>query len=154
MGWEPQFIIDYVASDPLMFQYASPKVMEGTLTLQANKLSTWTDDPAVQWHRDIMLKYGTVAAGNYTMVGQVVGQLTEEVLSRTCDNLTRRGLMDAVESLKDFAAPPNEAMTLPGVTTTITKDDHLVTRAMRFLRAKVVDGKGVWEYEGDLISFR
>ena len=50
------------------------------------------------------------------MVGQVVGQLTEEVLSRTCDNLTRQGLMDAVESLKDFAADPDEAMTLPGVT--------------------------------------
>jgi hypothetical protein len=25
---------------------------------------------------------------------------------------------------------------------------------MRFLRAKLVDGKGVWEYEGELISFR
>ena len=154
LGWNPQFIIDYVASDPIMFAYASPKDMEGVLTLQANKLSTWTDDPAVAWHHELMSKYGTVAAGNYTMVGQVVGQLTEEVLSRTCDNLTRRGLMDAVESLKDFTAPPDQAMTLPGVSTTITKDDHLVTRAMRFLRAKVVDGKGVWEYEGDLISFR
>jgi porphobilinogen deaminase len=101
-----------------------------------------------------MKEYGTVAAGNYTMVGQVVGQLTEEVLSRTCDNLTRQGLMDAVHSLKDFAADPDEAMTLPGVSTTITPDDHLVTEAMRFLRAKLVDGKGVWEYEGELISFR
>jgi branched-chain amino acid transport system substrate-binding protein len=154
MGWDPQFMIDYVASDPLMFSYASPKLMEGVLTLQANKLSTWTDDPGVAWHRDIMLKYGTVAAGNYTMVGQVVGQLTEEVLSQTCDNLTREGLMDAVHSLDEFAADPSEAMTLPGVSTTITPEDHIVTEAMRFLRAKVVDGKGVWEYEGELISFR
>jgi branched-chain amino acid transport system substrate-binding protein len=154
MGWEPQFIIDYVASDPLMFQYASPKVMEGTLTLQANKLSTWTDDPAVAWHREIMLKYGTVAAGNYTMVGQVVGQLMEEILSRTCDNLTRQGLMDAVNSLDHFAADDAHSMTLPGVSTTINPDDHIATEQMRFLRAKVVDGKGVWEYEGDLISFR
>jgi hypothetical protein len=101
-----------------------------------------------------MLKYGNVAAGNYTMVGQVVGQLTEEVLSRTCDNLTREGLMDAVESLKDFAAPPDQAMTLPGVTTTITDSDHIVTESMRLLRAKLVDGKGQWEYEGELMSFR
>jgi branched-chain amino acid transport system substrate-binding protein len=153
LGWDPQIVIDYVASDPIMFQYASPKLMEGVLTLQANKLSTW-DDPAVAWHKEIMKKYGTVAPGNYTMVGQVVGQLTEEVLKRSCNNLTRQGLMDAVNSLKDFAAPPDQAMTLPGVTTTITKDDHLVTRAMRFLRAKLVDNKGVWEYEGELISFR
>ncbi len=154
MGWDPQFMIDYVASDPLMFSYASPKIMEGVVTLQANKLSTWTDDPAVAWHREIMLKYGNVAAGNYTMVGQVVGQLTEEVLSRTCDNLTRDGLMEAVESLKDFAAPPDQAMTLPGVSTTITDDDHIVTESMRLLRAKLVDGKGQWEYEGELMSFR
>jgi branched-chain amino acid transport system substrate-binding protein len=154
LGWDPQIIIDYVASDPIMFSYASPKLMDGVLTLQANKLSTWDDDPAVAWHKEIMKKYGTVAPGNYTMVGQVVGQLTEEVLRRSCDNLTRQGLMDAVNSLKDFASPPDQSLTLPGVTTTLSKDDHLVTRAMRFLRAKLVDGKGVWEYEGDLISFR
>jgi branched-chain amino acid transport system substrate-binding protein len=90
MGWEPQFIIDYVNSDPIMFSYASPKVMEGVLTLQANKLSTWTDDPAVALHHEIMKKYGTVAAGNYTMVGQLVGVLTEEVRPHLRD-LTRRG---------------------------------------------------------------
>jgi hypothetical protein len=137
-----------------MFMYASPKLMEGVLTLQANKLSSWDDDPGVAWHKQIMSKYGTVAAGNYTMVGQVVGQLTEEVLKRSCNNLTRQGLMDAVNTLKDFAAPPDQAMTLPGVTSTINPDDHIVTEQMRFLRAKVVDGKGQWEYEGDLISFR
>jgi branched-chain amino acid transport system substrate-binding protein len=154
LGWKPQIMIDYVASDPLMFSYASPKLMDGVLTLQANKLSTWDDDPAVAWHKQIMLKYGTVAAGNYTMVGQVVGQLTEEVLNRSCDNLSRQSLMDAVNSLDEFAAPPDQAMTLPGVTTTITPEDHIVTEQMRFLRAKLVDGKGEWEYEGDLISFR
>lgn len=154
MGWEPQIIIDYVASDPIMFSYASPQLMEGVLTLQANKLSSWTEDPAVAWHREIMGKYGSVVPGNYTMVGQVVGQLTEEVLSRSCDNLSREGLMDAVHSLSDFALPPEQSMSLPGVTTTISPEDHIVTEAMRFLRATVVDGAGVWEYEGDMISFR
>jgi branched-chain amino acid transport system substrate-binding protein len=150
LGWKPQFIIDYVNSDPIMFQYASPKVMEGVLTLQANKLSTWTDDPAIALHQEIMKKYGTVAAGNYTVVGEVVGVLMEEVLNRSCDNLTRRGLMDAVESLDHFET----GLSLPGVDVTITPDDHIATEAMRFLRAKLVDGKGEWQYEGDLISFR
>jgi branched-chain amino acid transport system substrate-binding protein len=150
LGWEPQFIIDYVNSDPVMFQYASPQVMEGVLTLQANKLSTWTDDPEVALHHEIMKKYGTVAAGNYTIVGEVVGVLMEEVLSRTCDDLTREGLMDAVHSLDHFEG----GLSLPGVDVTITPDDHIATEAMKFLRAKLVDGKGMWEYEGDLISFR
>jgi branched-chain amino acid transport system substrate-binding protein len=150
LGWDPQFIIDYVNSDPIMFSYASPQVMEGVLTLQANKLSTWTDDPAVAQHHEIMKKYGTVAAGNYTMVGQVVGMLMEEILTRTCDNLTREGLMDAVHSLDNFQGD----LSLEGVTTTITPDDHIGTEAMRLLRAKLVDGKGEWAYEGELISFR
>jgi branched-chain amino acid transport system substrate-binding protein len=151
LGWDPQFIIDYVNSDPIMFSYAKPAVMEGVLTLQANKLSTWTDDPAVALHHEIMKKYGTVAAGNYTLVGQVVGVLMEEILSRTCDNLTREGLMDAVHSLDNFQGD----LTLPGVTMTLTPDDHIGTEAMKFLRAKLVNGKGVWEYEeGELMSFR
>jgi hypothetical protein len=154
MGWKPQWFIDYVNSDPIMFQYATPKEVEGTLTLQSNKLITQTDDPAVAAHIEIMKKYGSYPAGNYTEVGQVVGYLMEEVLKRSCNNLTRRGLMDAVESLRDFAADPSVNLGLPGVTITITPDDHLAVEAMRFLRAKVVDGKGVWEYEGDLVSFR
>ena len=154
MGWKPQWIVDYVNSDPVMFTYSSPEDMEGTLTLQANKLSTWTDDPAIAKHLEIIKKYAKVAPGNFTVVGQVTGQLMEEVLNRTCDNLSRESLMDAVESLKDFAVEDSESVALPGVTTTITDDDHTATESMRFLRAKVVDGKGVWEYEGELLSFR
>ena len=149
LGWKPQWIIDYVNSDPMMFSYASPEEMEGTLTLQALKLSTF-DDPAVAAHKDIMKKYGNAAPGNFTIVGQVAGELTVNALNATCDNLTREGLMNAVESIVDYQSD----LTLPGATITITDDDHVGFENMRFLRAKIVDGKGVWEYEGDLISFR
>jgi len=154
MGWKPQWFIDYVNSDPIIFQYASPKDVEGTLTMQSNKLITQADEPAIANHIDIMKKYGTMAPGNYTAVGQVAGQLMEEALNRSCNNLTRRGLMDAVESMHDFQAPPSENLGLEGISINITPDDHLAVETMRFLRAKVVDGKGVWEYEGDQISFR
>jgi branched-chain amino acid transport system substrate-binding protein len=149
MGWKPQWFIGYVNSDPVMFSYATPADMEGTLTLQANKLSTF-DDPAVVAHKEILKKYGQGAPGNFTIVGQVAAELVERVLSDSCDNLTRRGLMDAVESLRDFQSD----LSLPGSTLTITPDDHVGFEAMRLLRAKVVNGKGIWEYEGELISFR
>ena len=150
MGWKPQWIIDYVNSDPMMFSYASPEEMEGTLSLQANKLIDWTDDPAVAKHIEIMKKYGQGVPGNFTLMGQIAGVLTEEALNRTCDNLTREGLMAAVESFKDYQGE----LSLPGVTLTFSPDDHIGTEALRLLRAKIKDGKGVWEYEGDLISFR
>ena len=149
LGWKPQWFIGYVNSDPVMFQYASPQDMEGTLTLQALKLSTF-DDPAVNAHKEILSKYGNAAPGNFTIVGQLAGEVMEKVLGDSCDNLTREGLMDSVESLVDW----HSELSLPGITFTITDKDHVATEAMRFLRAKVVDGKGVWEYEGELMSFR
>ena len=149
LGWKPQWFIGYVNSDPVMFSYASPQDMEGTLTLQALKLATF-DDPAVVEHKEILSEYGNGAPGNFSIVGQVAAELMEKVLGDTCDNLTRDGLMSAVESLRDYQSN----LTLPGVTISITDDDHVGFENMRFLRAKVVDGKGVWEYEGELMSFR
>jgi hypothetical protein len=58
--------------------------------------------------------------------------------------------MNAVESIVDYQSD----LTLPGVTITISDTDHVGFENMKFLRAKIVDGKGVWEYEGELMSFR
>jgi branched-chain amino acid transport system substrate-binding protein len=151
MDWDVQIFIGYVNSDPAMFQYAgNPAVMEGVITLQANKMYDWTDDAAVAEHHRIMKEYGDLAPGNFTIVGQEAGELTVAALRATCDNLTREGLLNAVNTIfKDYQG----ALNLPGVTTTLTPTDHLATETMKLLRATLVDGKGKWEYFGDLISF-
>jgi len=148
MGWNPQWIVDYTNADPIMFTYASPLEMEGTLSTWPLKLVD-ADDPAVAQHRELMGKYGGGPPGNFTVTGHVAGVLTEEVLKRACDNLTREGLMDAIHSLQDY----QPALALPGVTLTYSEDDHIGPEALQFLRAKIKDGKGVWEYEGELIHF-
>jgi branched-chain amino acid transport system substrate-binding protein len=145
LGWDPQFFMGYVNSDPMMFQYASLELMEGVITLQANKLSDWTDEPAVAEHHRIMKEYSDSLPGNFTIAGQEAAELTVEALRRTCDNLTREGLMDAVHSFKDYQLE----LTLPGITLTLSPTDHLGIEAMRMLRAH--DGK--WEYFGEVISF-
>jgi branched-chain amino acid transport system substrate-binding protein len=145
LGWHPQIFINYTNSDPMMFQYASPELMEGVITLQATKLSDWTDDPAVAEHHRIMKEYGKFVPGNFTIAGQAAAELTVEVLSRACANLTPQGLMDAVYTIKDYQGD----LTLPGITQTLSPTDHLATEAMRMLRAH--DGK--WEYFGDIIPF-
>jgi branched-chain amino acid transport system substrate-binding protein len=151
LGWDGQLFIGYVNSDPVMFQYVAPDLMEGIITLQANKLSDWTDDPAVAEHHRIMQEYGDAPPGNFTIVGQEAGELTVLALRATCDNLTREGLMDAVHTIfKDYQGDLN----LPGVTTTLSPTDHLSIEAMRMLRAGIDEaGKGKWEYFGDIISF-
>jgi branched-chain amino acid transport system substrate-binding protein len=150
MGWDAQFFIGYVNSDPAMFQYAPASAVEGTITLQANKLYSWTDDPAVAEHYRIMQQYGDLPPSNFSIVGQEAGELTVMALRATCDNLTRQGLLDAVNTIfKDYQGDLN----LPGITITLSPTDHLAIEAMKMLKATLVDSKGEWQYFGDIISF-
>jgi len=153
MGWDAQFFIGYVNSDAAMFTYAGgAEVMEGVITLQAMKLTDWTDDPVIAEHHRIMRDYGDLPPGTFTLIGQGVALFTVKALRATCDNLTREGLMDAIySSFKDYQPD----FTLPGITVTLSPTDHLSFEAMRMLKATVTpEGKGKWEYFGDLISFR
>ncbi len=153
MGWHPQFFIDYVNSDPMMFQYVGqPELMEGVITLQANKLSTWTDDPVVAEHHRIQNKYGEQPPGNFTITGYAAAFLMWETLRNSCDHLTRQGLMDTVNTFfKDYQGD----ITMPGITITLSPTDHLAIESMMLLQAKVVDGKGEWQYMSDeIIDFR
>ena len=151
MDWDVQIFMSYVNSDAAMFSYSNPVAMEGVITLQANKMYDWTDDPAIAEHHRIMKEYGDLPPGNFTVVGQGAGELTVTALRATCDNLTREGLMDAVHTVfKDYQGE----LALPGVTITLSETDHLSYESMRMLRATLTaDGKGKWEYFGDVISF-
>jgi branched-chain amino acid transport system substrate-binding protein len=131
LGWDPEILLSYVNSDPMMFTYSSPQLMEGVISSWPLKLSDWTNDPAVAEHHRIMDEYGDMVPGNFTIVGQVAGELTVEALSRTCDNLTREGLMDAVHSIRDYRL----GLLLPGPTISLSPTDHLVAEDMMMLRA-------------------
>jgi hypothetical protein len=72
-----------------------------------------------------------------------------EALSRTCDNLTREGLMDAVESIKDWHGD----LLIDGVNITFSDTDHTAFQTARMLKAVLEDGKGKWEYFGPLLEF-
>jgi len=151
MDWDVQIFIGYVNSDAAMFSYSNPQAMEGVITLQANKMYDWTDDPAIAEHHRIMNEYGDAPPGNFTVVGQAAGELTVKALRATCDNLTREGLLDAVNTIfKDYQGD----LSLPGITITLSETDHLSFEQMKLLRATLTaEGKGKWEYFGDVISF-
>ncbi len=150
MDWDVQIFLGYVNSDPAMFAYSNPEAMEGVISLQANKLFDWTDDPDIAEHHRIMKEYGDTAPGNFTVVGQSAAFLTVEALRATCDNLTRQGLIDAVNTIfRDYQGP----LSLPGILTDISPTDHLAIEQMRLLQAHLEGNKGKWEYFGEIISF-
>jgi branched-chain amino acid transport system substrate-binding protein len=135
LGWHPQWFISYLNSDEIMFLFVSPELLEGAITFQAVKLAGWTDDPAV--------------ATNFTIYAQVLAETAVEVLSRSCDNLTREGLMNALESVQDF----HSDLMLDGVNVSFSETDHTGLQTGRMLRAVIEDGKGKFEYFGPLYVF-
>jgi branched-chain amino acid transport system substrate-binding protein len=149
LGWHPDWFISYINSDEIMFQFVSPELLEGAISFQALKLGVWTDDPAVAEHHRIMHDYGGPAPSNFSVYSQTLAEVAVEALSRSCDNLTREGLMDALESIKDF----HSDLFIDEVNVSFSETDHTALQTGRMLLATVEDGKGKWEYFGPLFVF-
>ena len=149
MGWHPQWLLSYNNSDEMMFQFTSPELLEGAISFQGLKLAAWTDDPAVAEHYRIMREYGGPTPTNFTLYAQTIAEVAVETLSRSCDNLTREGLMDALESIQDF----HSDLFLDEVNISFSDTDHTGLQAGKMLRATVEDGKGKWEFFGPLYMF-
>ena len=151
MGWHPQIVMTYINSDDMMFSFAPPKLLEGAITFQANKLAAWRDDPAVAEHFELMQKYGGPSPSNFTIYAQVLGETAVEVLKRSCDNLTREGLIDAVESLKDF----HSDLMLDGVNLSFSPTVHTAFQSGQLLKAGIDEnGKGKFEFFGPLLQLK
>ncbi len=149
LGWHPDVFMSYTSADDIMFQFVSSELLEGAITFQAFKLATMRDDPAVARHYELMKEYGGPSPSNFTIYAQLVGELAVEALSRTCDNLTREGLMDAVESIEDW----HTDLLLDEVNVTFSDTDHIGLQTGRMLRVVMEDGKGRFEYFGPLYVF-
>jgi branched-chain amino acid transport system substrate-binding protein len=149
LGWEPDWLISYINSDEMMFQFVSPELLDGAISFQALKLAVWTDDPAVAEHYRIMGEYGGPSPSNFSIYSQTLAEVAVEAISRACDNLTRDGLMDALESIEDF----HSDLFIDEVNVSFSNTDHTALQTGKMLRATVEDGKGKWEYFGPLFVF-
>jgi branched-chain amino acid transport system substrate-binding protein len=144
MGWHPQYFASYPNSDDSIFQFVPAEVMSGTISFQAVKLASWTDDPAIAQHHELMRTYGGLAATNFTVYGQVLAELTVEVLGRSCGNLSREGVMDAVLSLRGC----HSDLLMDGVDISFSDTDRTALQSGAMIQATVENGKGKWEYLG------
>jgi branched-chain amino acid transport system substrate-binding protein len=151
MGWHPQLFMSYINSDDMMFSFVPPSLLNGAITFQALKLAAWRDDPAVAEHYELMQKYGGPPPTNFTIYAQALAETAVDILSRSCDNLTREGLMEAVESTKDF----HSDLMLDDVTVSFSDTDHTGLQSGHMLKATLDEkGHGVFEYFGPLVEFK
>ena len=96
-----------------------------------------------------MREDGGPTPSNFTVYAQTLAEVAVEALSRSCDHLTREGLMDAVESIQDF----HSDLFLDEVNVSFSDTDHTGLQTGKMLRAVIKDGKGKFEYFGPLYVF-
>jgi ABC-type branched-subunit amino acid transport system substrate-binding protein len=149
LGWRPQWVLSYVNSDEMMYQFAPPKDVEGAITFQAFKLASMKDDPAIAEHWEIMKDYGGPQPTNFSVYAQLLGEVAVEILNRACDNLTREGLIDATESIQEW----HSDLLLDEVNVNFSETDHTALQTGRMLRSIMENNKGKWEYFGPIMRF-
>jgi hypothetical protein len=84
---------------------------------------------------------------NITVYGQSVAELLVEVLARAGDNLNRRTVIAAAESVRDFTC----SICLGPIN--LSPTDHRPIQSFQLAEVETLDGADVFVPFGDLISF-
>jgi len=129
IGFKPNLLASSVINDPALFQLAGPGI-EGLLLLAWLPAFDDTSNPKIVEYQDFMKKYAAnEQIGSFSLVGYTQGQLATEALKRAGKDLTRDGLIKALESFQDW-----KGSVAPSLTYTAT--DHQGVKAAYFQQAK------------------
>ena len=98
--YTPQWILGSVGSDPLTLRALGVPVavLNGALTLSGNPSPNDTSDEYVKVFQEINTKYNKAAFDDYVLQGMNLGLLTVQSLRAAGPNLTRKGLIKALET--------------------------------------------------------
>jgi branched-chain amino acid transport system substrate-binding protein len=156
-GYSPQWVVSYINAHTTLAALIGggqePEqlgqgfaLMEGTIgnSYILNPV-TDADDPAMVEHAQIMETYEGPGVSTLSVYGQSLAELVVEALSGACDNLTRAGLLESVESIQGFSP----SMFLPGIAVTFSATDH---RAIETFQPVRTEATGALTPVGDLIS--
>jgi branched-chain amino acid transport system substrate-binding protein len=138
-GYMPKFVLSYVNSFTQLAMLvgggaAADQLAKGIQEL-AGSISTQyllsavenERDPALIEHERIMQTYGGPAVSTLTIYAQSLGETIIETLARACHTPTRRGIMDAAQSVQDF----HPTLLWPGVNVNVAGDDHRAIQSLQ-----------------------
>ena len=96
-------------------------------------------------HTRIMQTYQGPTVSSLTVYGQSLAELIVETLGRSCDNLTRAGIVEAAESITAY----HSSLMWPGVNVDLGDADH---RAIQSLQPVLIHADSTVTPDGDVIS--
>lgn len=144
VGFEGPLVFTGVIADPSTIAIAGEANAQGAITTAYLRPLIQSDDPGVQQHIEIMQQYGEgTEASNLSLYGQSVAELAVEVLKQAGDDLNRRSVIAAAESIRDFTC----SVCLSPIN--LSPTDHRPIEALAFGEAQ----GAAWVITGDVISF-
>ena len=150
LNWKPlHYIVAVASSIKTVLQPAGVENAVGLVTAISSKIPAdprWDNDKDVQEYMTFMKEWNNNADPNdgSNTTGYNSAWLTEYVLRKCGDNLTRENLMKVVANMKDVQLP----LALPGVTISSTPDNFSLFDKLQISR---FDGK-TWEPIGAVIE--
>jgi branched-chain amino acid transport system substrate-binding protein len=129
LGWHPTVYINQVGSATNIMRIialtAAPAAIEGAITLQAYKDPTsprWRRDKGMALYRRIMRQYLPRGDANdgFHVYSMAVAYTFVDALRRTGKNVTRAGIVRAVQRLNERSNP----FILPGIRVKTSPTDH------------------------------
>ncbi len=146
LGFEGEILFSGVIADPSTIAIAEPANAAGAITTAYLKPLIFADDAGVQEHIAIMEEFGPaeVTATNLSLYGQSVAELAVKVLTEAGQDLNRRSVIAAAESIRDFTC----SVCLTSIN--LSETDHRPIEGLQFARAE----GDAWVPFGEIISFQ
>ena len=103
LNWDVPILVSGIDADQMFIDLAGAANAEGIVSIVMGHQIYETDQPAIQKHIEIMQKYGGgTQPTNFSLYGAAMGELVVEALKRAGRDLTREGLVEAIESIRGW----------------------------------------------------
>jgi len=151
LEWDVPIIVSGVVADQLtiaLMNNGVPGTSVGVVTAAYLKPLETLNDEGIEKHKEILAQYAPDATpSNITVYGQSVAELAVEVLKRAGQDLNRRSVIEAGESVRDFTC----SVCLGAINLSAT--DHRPIQVFQLAEVRTVDGKEAFVPFGELISY-
>jgi branched-chain amino acid transport system substrate-binding protein len=144
LNWDVPIVISGVNASDAFVQLAGVENAEGVVTVLFGHQAWETDHAGIQQFLHVMETYAPGASvENFSEYGYIIAELTVEAMKRAGPDLTREGLVDALESMRGYQCSVCFAPI------SFSPTDHRPFEIETYVRLE--DGK--WVPFGDLVDF-
>ena len=150
IGWKPLFLINLVSTSvSSTIVPAGPEKAVGIVAatmLKDPADKKWTNDAGVKWYREHFAKYlpgADIGDANY-LFGTQQGQILEQVLKQSGNDLSRENILKQARSIKGLSLPT----LIPGMTINTGPDNSMAYTQLQLQRWT----GSSWEQFGEVLS--